>query len=73
MPLNLTGILIATGHLWLAGGRSLFAILELTVLATIFVASMLAIEKRLPHFWFGEPKTGQSPKRDPGKEREDRS
>ena len=48
LPFNVVGILIAVGHYWLSGGSSRFAILDLTILASILLSSMVAIEKRIP-------------------------
>jgi hypothetical protein len=55
LPFNLAGILIAAGHIWHAGGRSLFAILDLAILASVLLASIVAIEKAIPNFFLGEP------------------
>jgi len=73
LPFDLVGILIAASHLWLSGGNSLFAILDMTILASILLASMVVIEKRVPNFFLGELKTSRIRKGGPGEERQDPS
>ena len=63
LPFTPVGILIAAVHLWLSGGRSLFAILDMMILAAIVLVSMVAIEKRIPHFFLGDPEMNRSRKK----------